>query len=464
MQAIIKDEIQYSDLLAIADSSGNRISYKELAQRARSELAALEERSLIFILCDYQMETVEFIYEIMYLNRVPLLLSSDIDAELLDVLIQTYQPQYLYCQKSYQMEGRYREEGNFEEHVLWKTGNPRFEIHPDVALLLSTSGTTGSAKLVKLSYDNIRSAGERAGRHMGIVKGQKGLCPSPLNHILGFIFCMWHWSQGASILVTEEFVISKRFQEFYREERINNFAATPYIFRMLQKVRFWDEEKVGYLHRAVAAGEKMPEEEQEQLRAVLGDKMWLAYGQTECAGYISDINIQESCVKKTAVGKALEHIEATADIQSNELIVKSKCVCMGYANNVMQLAQGDVHQGILHTGDMVRIDADGCIYLMGRLTRYVKVLGKRVNLDDIENYLRRKLRNVEFACVGEDNRIMVFHTCEEDDLNQKIRVLLDHNMKIPPKYIVCTYLEEMPRSDTGKILYRKLEQYEGENN
>lgn len=93
MQAIIKDEIQYSDLLAIADSSGNRISYKELAQKARSELAALEERSLIFILCDYQMETVEFIYEIMYLNRVPLLLSSDIDAELLDVLIQTYQPQ-----------------------------------------------------------------------------------------------------------------------------------------------------------------------------------------------------------------------------------------------------------------------------------------------------------------------------------------------------------------------------------
>ena len=45
MQAIIKDEIQYSDLLAIADSSGNRISYKELAQKARSELAALEERS-----------------------------------------------------------------------------------------------------------------------------------------------------------------------------------------------------------------------------------------------------------------------------------------------------------------------------------------------------------------------------------------------------------------------------------
>lgn len=463
MQAIVKDEIQYSDFVAIADDSGNRISYRELAEKARHNLAATEERSLIFILCDYQIETVEFIYEIMYLNRVPLLLSSDIDTELLDALIQTYQPQYIYCQRSCEIDGSYREEGNFKEHVLLKTDNLKVEIHPDVALLLSTSGTTGSAKLVKLSYDNIRSAGEYAGLHMGIEEGQKGLCPSPLNHILGFIFCMWHWCQGATVFVTEELVISKSFQEFYRRERINNFAATPYVFRMLQKVSFWDEEKVGYLHRAVAAGEKMPEEEQAQLSMVLGDKMWIAYGQTECAGYISDINIQESCGKKTAVGKTLEHIEARADEKTNELVVKSESVCMGYATHVTELAEGDVHQGILHTGDMVRIDAEGCIYLMGRLTRYVKVLGKRINLDDIENYLGRKFPGTEFACVGEDNRISVFHTCEEGDLNQRIRILLDHNMKIPQKYVVCFYLKEMPRSDTGKILYRKLEQYAGKN-
>lgn len=459
MRPIVKDKIQYSDLTAIADSHGVQITYKELAQKALSDLSMTEERSLIFILCDYGIETVEFIYETMFLNRVPLLLSSDIDMELLVGLIQVYQPQYIYCKESYKFDVFLQKTADFKDHILLKTGKPLFEIHPDVALLLSTSGTTGSAKLVKLSYDNIWNAAEYASLHMGIKKGQKGLCPCPMNHILGFIFCMWQWFQGATVCVTEELVISKKFEEFYVKQRINNFAATPYVFGMLQRVRFWDEEKVSYLHRAIAAGEKMPEEEQLQLSAVMKDKMWLAYGQTECAGYISDVNIRESSVKKAAVGKPLEHMEIMVDAESNELIVKSRSVCMGYADNIMRLAEGDVNQGILHTGDTVYLDKSGCICLMGRLTRYVKVLGKRVNLDDIERYLLAKFPDMDSGCIGTDNNICVYYTNEKSGLFNEIKISLDHSMKIPSKYVSGVYLEKIPRGTSGKIDYRRLEQW-----
>lgn len=458
MKTIIREEVLQSDLTAIADDKGKKFTYRELRERAQGLENFMEERSLVFILCDHQLETIGFVYQVLTANRVPLLLAPDIGQDMLDNLISIYEPGYIYCRRKHLMCRQYAGSFELEEHVLLQTGGKSFDIHPDVALLLSTSGTTGSAKLVKLSYDNLYDNSEYACRHLGIESSQKGISPLPVNYTYGFAFCLWHWHCGATLLVTDKPVISREFKDFYVRERANNFAATPYSWQMLQRVRFWDEENIPYLHFAMSGGGQMPEKDQISLVALLKEKFWIGYGQTECTCIVTAMNFDERNIKTGSIGKPFANMEVLTDKDTGELLIKSKSICMGYANCKKQLAEGDVNHGIMRTGDVADMDEDGCIYLKGRLTRYVKVLEKRVSLDDMENYLKNKYAGIEFACTGEDNSIRIFYTEGKEDLKEEITAMLDRNLKIPGRFVSCFSLKTIPRYDTGKIMYSRLKE------
>lgn len=462
MKMVIRNEVLESEMTAIEDGYGNKISYKELSEKARKLACHMGDRSLVFILCDHQIETVEFIYLTLYLNRVPLLLSSDMDGKLLDNLISLYRPQYIYCAGSRRSTDAFSGSIELEltSHVLLKTGYEKYSIHPDVCVLLSTSGTTGSAKLVKISYDNLYYNSEYISRHMNIHGGQKGCSPLPINHIYGFAFCFWHWHCGATLFITDEMVIGKKFRELFLQAKINNFAATPYVYAMLQKVQFWDELTMEHLNFAISSGGQLPENDQIDLVRLMKNKFWIGYGQTECSSVIICMNFEEHNIKLGAVGKVFENtdLDVVIDEDTQELIIKSNNVCMGYASCREHLMEGDVNHGIIRTGDMAYMDEDGCIYLRGRLTRYVKILEKRTSLDDIEQYLNSEYLDADFACTGCDNNILIFYTGVETDKNEAVKALLDRRMKLPKKYISCYSLEEIPRYNTGKVNYKMLEE------
>lgn len=456
MKTAIREEIVYSDRIAIADDKGNRISYKELALKSEKLAQHLEGRSLVFCLCDHQMETMEFLYEVLYSNRVPLLLDANMDKGLLDSLVKDYRPQYIYCAKSYAQGWDYDCELEMDGHVLLRTKSERYPIHSDVALLLSTSGTTGSGKLVKVSYDNMIDNAEYGCAHLKMRSGQKGLSPLPVNYAYGISFCFWHWYCGATLLVTEASVLSKEFQDFYIREKVNNFAATPFSYQVLQRLKFWDNRKVEYLNYAISAGAQMPQTLQAYLVSEMKEKFWNGYGQTECFGILIAMNFQEGGEKSGSIGRPFQNTEIIRDSESGEMLIRSKSVCMGYADNREELNEGDKNQGFLHTGDCIEIDRDGCIFLRGRLKRYIKILGKRVSLDDLGRYLENRYPNVDFACTGMDDRIDIHHTGNGDNLENDIVSLLDRNMKIPSRFVFCHYIVEIPRNSSGKIAYGQL--------
>lgn len=453
---IVRDEVVYSNEIAIQDDRGNKVSYKEMAETADKFSVSLEERSIVLFLCDHEMETVEFLYEILYLNRIPLLFAADIAEDLLGYIVEVYRPQYIYCSKRHEIIYKYSHELELESHILLKTGEPVYTIHSDVAILLSTSGTTGSAKLVKLSYENIYVNPEYSCLHFDIQKGQKGLCIMPINSIGGLVFCLRHWHCGATLIVTEKSIISNEFRMFFEKEKINNFMAVPYVYRIFQKIQFWDQEKLECLNYADCVGERLPNSDKLDLISLMRGKFWNSYGQTEATGLISSTNYVCRNDKLESVGKNLENTKIMVDKETHELIVKGKNVCMGYAYNIEELAEGDINQGTLHTGDVAYIDRDGYIYLYGRMTRYVKILGKRIGLDDIEKYLEKTFAGMEFACTGRDDHITVFFSSKGNNLTKKILIMLDRNMKIPQKFVSCTYMEKIPRNDRGKIAYADL--------
>ena len=468
MKTFIRDEVFHSNVVAIADNKGNKITYRGLEERAEKLSEWIRDRSLIFVFCDHTAETAEFIYEMLYLNRVPFLLPDDIEWELVEQLIERYQPQYIYCGREYKACCEYRYRIEFVNHVVLHAKEKKTILHPDLAILLSTSGTTGSPKLVKLSYQNLYCNAEQICRHTDMKREQKGISPLSMSYVYGLNFCLWHWHCGATLLITDEPVLSNQFREFYEKEKANHFAGTPYLYQILRKIRFWDTEKLEYLHWAMSAGSQMSDSDQVWMVERMKDKFWITYGQTESTGVITGMNFHEQCIRLGTIGRVMGNTEATISSQTNELILKGETVCMGYANTREELAEGDMNHGILRTGDVAYMDEDKCIYLRGRLTRYVKILGKRVSLDDVEKYLDKKFSEAEFVCTGKDEQLSVYFTERKKDvyventdilleIEKEAPKLLDQNMKIPRKFIACKYIKEIPRNLAGKIMYTVLE-------
>lgn len=464
IKMFVRDEVLMSDAIAIADDRGNKITYKELVKNSAKLPQSMQGRNLIFALCDHHFTTLEFLYESLYRNIPLLLLASDIDIEMLCGLIEIYKPQYIFCCKEHEIKGRYSCEIAWEKHILLNTGECCHDIHSDAALFLTTSGSTGSPKLVKLSYANLYEAGEIVDASMGIYMGQKGLSPLPVNHVYGLGFCLWHWHCGATLLVSEEVVFSKQFNEFFEREKVNHFAAIPYTYQMLFRVGFWNEEKLENLNWAMSAGAKLTEQDQMKLVSVMKDKFWSAYGQTECTGVVTGMNFQEDNIQLGSVGRACGSVRVSVDAETNELIIRSGSVCMGYVTGLDDLAEGDFNKGVIYTGDVALIDDDGCIYLKGRLSRYVKVLGKRIGLDEIEKYLENKIAGLDCACVGLDDNISVFCSGADREVCEKIYKIFDNNIKIPRKFVTCSYLERIPRNETGKVLYGELDGFNERKN
>jgi acyl-coenzyme A synthetase/AMP-(fatty) acid ligase len=127
---------------------------------------------------------------------------------------------------------------------------------------------------------------------------------------------------------------------------------------------------------------------------------------------------------------------------------------MGYAENRSDLCLGDSLFGILHTGDVARVDQEGFYFLEGRLKRIVKIQGRRHNLDEIESQLIDAVGNV--ACTGIDDLIRVHCKSKEDFLVAQEYVL--SRMNINKRSLQMILIQELPRKFNGKVDYMKLDE------
>ena len=82
----------------------------------------------------------------------------------------------------------------------------------------------------------------------------------------------------------------------------------------------------------------------------------------------------------------------------------------GYAHGADDLQLGDERHGRLLTGDLAYCDEDGFYYIAGRKKRFVKIMGKRVNMDEVEQLFKNAFADRDFACTGGDDDLLVFTT------------------------------------------------------
>lgn len=459
---LAKHENRYA---AIADS-GKSLTYGELLDFSRQVREATTRRSLVFILCENSIGSFAGCAAFLNNRLVPLLLDAAIDRDLLTRLLNTYRPEYLYlparCRDEFAAFGTCLAG---HDYLLLVTGYPlQSALHDDLALLISTSGSTGSPKLVRQSYANLRANGTAIVTYLGIDAEERPITTLPMQYTYGFSIINSHLMTGATLLLTNRTVVEKRFWDFFREQQATSFGGVPYTFEMLQRLRF-NRMKLPSLKTITQAGGKLSVElsrEFSQYAEERGIRFFVMYGQTEATARMSYLPWEHALSKCGSMGIAIPGGEfylvddngsvVEGSGREGELVYRGANVAMGYAECRQDLAKGDEWGGVLFTGDIARRDEDGFYYITGRRKRFIKLFGNRVNLDEAEHLLKGLISDC--ACCGTDDHLVICIT--EPGREHEVRQFMASRTGIHHSAFSVKVVPEIPKNQSGKTQYSEL--------
>lgn len=406
-----------------------------------------EEKQCILILCQNTINILSAYISALNSGHTVMLLAADMNEELLAQVIKQYQPKWIVGCDVY--EG-YR----FEEEKLVREAEVATAIHTDLAMLLSTSGTTGSQKFVRLSYENLCSNAKSIIAYLEIDEQERAVMNLPLSYSYGMSIVNSHLLAGATILLTDESVMEKSFWEFVKEQKATSLAGVPFTYQMLQRVGLTKMD-LPHLRTLTQAGGRLNEKLVRHFGewALANDKrFYVMYGQTEAAPRMSYIPYDKVLEKAGTIGIAVPGGELS--IVEDELVYKGLNVMMGYAECLADLAKGDEMGGVLHTGDTATVDEDGYFTITGRLKRFIKLFGLRINLDDVEKRLESKF-HMPLACTGSDDKLIV--AIEQGEFVDAVKAEIEtlyHLHKTAYKVKVLP----IPHFANGKTDYMKLKE------
>ena len=466
MKSIFKDLEKYAGNTALFVGQ-NRKSYQELLFAADELASQVKQRCLVLIACSNSFSSIAGYVGFLRAGIVPLLISNKINTQLLTKVVKDYQPDYLYLPSEISVIFKNCETVIKHENYELKKNNLKslYFLHDELALLLSTSGSTGSPKYVRQSYRNIKSNTESIAKYLKITEKDRAITSMPMNYTFGLSIINTHLFKGASIILTDDSLVNKRFWDVFKENQATNLGGVPYIFEILKKLRF-NKMELPSLKYITQAGGKLGREFCKEFASDCvkkGIKFYVMYGQVEATARISYLPCEHVLQKPDSIGVPIpggkiwledENSKVVDEVSLvGELVYKGANVSLGYAENCFDLNKGDDNQGILHTGDLAKRDKDGFYYIVGRKNRYLKMFGNRINLDEIEELILTE--GNECACTGIDDSINIFITNPKEKNN--IKLYISRKTGIHSSGFKIINIDEIPRNETGKVLYSELD-------
>lgn len=447
-------------LAAIDARTGREWSYARLrldVQRIQDALPIPkpDRKSLGLLLAQNRYECLAAYLAALNAGSALILLDATLNAELLQDFLAQYRPEWIFTLLPDPSLTGYRVSVSGEPGLWEREQYQDADIHPDLALLLNTSGSTGSPKLVRLTLRNLEANAASIAQYLGLSAAERPITSLPLPYSYGLSVINSHLHAGATIIFTEDSVLRREFWDAVEKRGCTSFAGVPYTYQLLLQAGLLSK-KGSSLKTLTQAGGRLDERYIEQMRSLAttrGWKFFVMYGQTEATARISYVPFERLPDKIGSVGVAVPGGSLTTDEQTGELVYTGPNVMMGYAECREDLAKDDELHGVLRTGDLARQDADGFFYITGRLKRFLKLFGKRFNLDDVESILSRRFE-MPVACYGRDDLLMVaVEGCADPKgATDAVCQLFD----LPRTAVKAEGMAKLPRTTNGKLDYRSL--------
>ena len=368
---------------------------------------------------------------------------------------------------------------NFRPDVALRAGGGGWErcgdaataegLHPDLAVLLSTSGSTGSPKLVRLSHRNILANARSIAEYLALDVEDRAITNLPLHYSYGLSILNSHWAAGGSIVLHEGSVAARDFLERVDALGVTGVAGVPYTYQLLDQTGMRERPPPASLRAMTQAGGRLD-------AAMVGDfaryaraheiDFFVMYGQTEATARMAYLPPELTLRHSDAVGVAIpggrfeirrEDGGIAQAGEPGELIYSGPNVMMGYAHSRAELAL-PAGPEVLATGDLA-VEEDGLFRIVGRKSRFVKIAGQRVAFGDLERLLAE--RAIEAVVTGDDSFVAIAVTDASDPT--QVRELVAERCRLPVSMIAAAHVPELPRLPSGKVDYGALREYVGEH-
>jgi acyl-CoA synthetase (AMP-forming)/AMP-acid ligase II len=351
------------------------------------------------------------------------------------------------------------------EWIARDARSPSVDINPALQVLLSTSGTTGCQKYVRLSRDAIATNAGQIAQALAIDERSTGIAHLPLHYSYGLSVVTSHLAAGGRVHLLNDSITSPSFWLKIGEAGGSHFPGVPFHYAALARLGpglIPDSVKV--FTQAGGALDPRIQAKIHDWADLRGGRFFVMYGQTESSPRMTTLQHADFSRKQGSVGVALAGGRLSiiddqgAPLPADALgtvVYEGPNVMLGYAISRADLGDGDEMKGRLETGDLGRLDAEGFLYLAGRTKRFAKIAGYRIGLDEIE---RELVAVCSVACIDLGEKIAVVHEQEsETALRARVRELAA-DYKIPSSSFSLMKTGRIPRGASGKVNYAQLKE------
>lgn len=452
--------------VAMIDNEGLSITYGDLAEKMKTVGGKVEPRTVIFMLCRNTVGAMTGYLGFIEGGAVPLALSDKIDRELLQTLADVYTPAYFWVPSEEADQFPYQETFSLFGYSLLKTGNAAYPLNDQLQFLMTTSGSTGSPKLVRYKKGNLEANARNVAAAFGWTKDERPICDLGMQYTMGLNVINTHLYVGATVLLTTYNLLSAEFWKYIKEQRGTNFTGVPFSYDIFYRLRF-EKMDLPDLKTLSQGGGKLTDArfmELAQYAQRTGKRFIASFGTTETSARMACLPAELALTKTGSIGRAIPEGELflidengnvlTEPAAEGEMCYRGPNVTMGYALCKEDLAKDDEFKGEYHTGDLARRDEDGCYFVTGRLSRFLKLLSYRVSLDQCERMIQQQF-SIECACSGTDQQMRIYIT--DGAVKEEVLDFISKKTDLYKSLFRVIIVPEILRNDSGKIRYKAMD-------
>ena len=441
---MFKNFNNFKNKVALFDDK-QEINYREILDYSSILKQTIKKNSLVLLMISNSLEGLKIYSSLMYNNTTTIIIDESFGINYVFDLTKKYKVNYLFVPKkliNISKEQNILNEG--DNYFLILKNKFNHKINKKNLVLLPTSGTTANPKFVRLSEKNLAFNTKKIIESLSISKKQIAYTSLPSGFSFGLSIINTHLNIGAKIFVTKSSIVEKKFWENLSKYRITSLYGVPSMFKFICISKLYNKipNNIKYLAQA---GGKLDNEIIEKFiifSKKKNKKFYVMYGQTEASPRISSFNIMSNLKKKYSVGKPfkqtkieLKETKKLRGFKDKEIIFFGKNVCLGYSKKLEDLKKGDINLGKLNTGDIGYKDKDGFYYVTGRVKRFAKVHGLRIDLDDVQNFLENK-KIISEALI--DNNFLKINLQNKKEID-KVKNILSKEYNLNKNYIVCLH-------------------------
>ena len=450
--------------IAIYFNENNTVVYKDLIKEADFFLKNIKERNLVILIAENNIETIFAYFALMKSDNVIMILDSNTKNNDIKIIIERYSPGYIYCSKKiakFIYNYNFNKIFSFLKFDLLKSKSIRkYEIFKDLKILMSTSGSLGEPKFVKLSNTNLKTNTESIISYLKLNFLDRTITTMPMSYSYGLSVINTHLLCGASIVLNNRSIVDKSFWKLYSDTSPSNINGVPFFYNLLLRIGL-DRILNPNLRFITQAGGRLSKNSFEKIFKETFEnniKFFLMYGQTEASPRISyhQAEKEDLKLKNLPIGKAVPGGEILIKNEKKEIVTdnnidgdlyyRGKNIFGGYSKSFKDLDKF-TFLNELETGDIGYRNLRGNFFITGRKSRFIKVYGYRLNLDYVEEKINSDEIN-QVACVGFQDILYIF--------SKKIIVDLEKFVILPKDSFKIIIIKEFPLNSNGKISYKEL--------